>query len=51
MQAYCVKCKTKRDVKGPRDETTKNGRPIVKGACATCGTGINVIGKTVASLK
>jgi len=50
MQAYCVKCRTQREMQGPRDETTKNNRPIIKGKCATCGTGLNIIGKTIAQM-
>jgi hypothetical protein len=51
MEAYCVKCRTKREMKDARDETTKNGRPIVKGVCSVCGTGLNIIGKTMAQVK
>ncbi|MDE2837906.1 MAG: DUF5679 domain-containing protein [Chloroflexota bacterium] len=50
MQAYCVKCRDKRDMNSPRDETTKNGKPIIKGTCPTCGTGLNIIGKTMAEM-
>ena len=50
MQAYCVKCRQTRDMNGPRDETTKNNRPIIKGKCTTCGTGLNIIGKTIAQM-
>ena len=51
MEAYCVKCRTKREMKNAHDETTKNGRPIVKGTCTVCGTGLNIIGKTMAQVK
>ena len=51
MQAYCVKCRTMSDMQNPRDETTKNNRPIIKGKCEVCGTGLNVIGKTMAQMK
>lgn len=51
LSAYCVKCREKRDMTNARDETTKNGKPIIKGACAICGTGINIIGKTMANMK
>ena len=51
LSAYCVKCREKRDMANARDETTKNGKPIIKGACAICGTGINIIGKTMANMK
>jgi galactose-1-phosphate uridylyltransferase len=51
MQAYCVKCRTKRDMQNPREEKTKNGRPIIKGKCPVCGTNLNIIGKTIAQMK
>lgn len=51
MQAYCVKCRQQREMKNPKDETTKNGRPIIKGQCSVCGTGLNIIGKTTAQMK
>jgi len=38
MQAYCVKCKEKVEVKDAEEVTMKNGRPAVKGICAKCGT-------------
>ena len=50
MQAYCVKCRDKREMGGARDETTKNGKPIIKGTCSVCGTGLNIIGKTMAQM-
>lgn len=37
-QAYCVKCKTKRDITEPQDVTMKNGKKAVTGKCGTCGT-------------
>ena len=51
MQAYCVKCREKRAMNGPRDETTKNGKPIIKGSCSVCSTGLNIIGKTIAMMS
>lgn len=44
MQGYCVKCKSKKDIKDPKQIETKNGRPAVQGQCADCGTKITVIG-------
>jgi hypothetical protein len=38
MQAYCVKCKQKRDIKNPEQVVLKNGRHAVRGTCAVCGT-------------
>ena len=37
-QAYCVKCKKKRDIKDPQDTTMKNGRPAIRGTCSVCGS-------------
>ncbi len=42
-QYYCVKCKTKREMKDPQRVTMKNGKPALKGQCAVCGTTINTI--------
>lgn len=39
-QAFCVKCKTKRDIQDGQQVTMKNGRPAMKGKCGTCGTGL-----------
>lgn len=44
MEAYCVKCKAKREVKDPVEVTMKNGKPAVQGTCTTCGTKIFKIG-------
>lgn len=38
MEAYCVKCKTKRDMKDAKEVVLKNGRPAMKGTCPVCGT-------------
>src|SRR5439155_19729968 len=43
--AYCVKCKAKREMKGPQQITFKNGRPATQGVCPVCGTKIVAIGK------
>jgi len=43
--AYCVKCRTKREIKDPQEVTLKNGRPAVKGTCPECGTKMFRIGK------
>jgi hypothetical protein len=51
MQAYCVKDRSMQEMDSPRDETTKNGRPIIKGTCKKCGSGLNIIGKTTAQMK
>ena len=41
--AYCVKCKTKREMKDPKQVTMKNGKPAMQGECSTCGTKMNLI--------
>ena len=38
--AYCVKCRTKREIKKPKETKLKNGRPAIKGICPTCNTNI-----------
>ena len=43
--AYCVKCRTKREIKDPEETTLKNGRPAMKGTCPECGTKMFRIGK------
>ena len=45
MQAYCVKCRKKVDIKGARTITMKNGRPATQGVCPACGTKVFRIGK------
>ena len=45
MQAYCVKCKEKREVKDPVAVTMKNGKPATQGTCSVCGTKMFKIGK------
>lgn len=44
-EAYCVKCKAKKEIQNPEDTTLKNGRPATKGVCPDCGTKIMRIGK------
>ena len=43
-QAYCVKCKTKRDMKNEKQVTMKNGRGAISGTCSVCGTKMFKIG-------
>ena len=45
MDAYCVKCRTKREISNPTAVTFKNGRPATQGTCPTCGTKVFRIGK------
>jgi hypothetical protein len=44
MQAYCMKCRTRREIKEASDITTKNGKPATQGVCPVCGTKIFRIG-------
>ncbi|MGA7249589.1 MAG: DUF5679 domain-containing protein, partial [Candidatus Cybelea sp.] len=43
-EAYCVKCKAKREIKDAVQITMKNGRPAVEGKCPVCGTKMFKIG-------
>ena len=38
MDAYCVKCKKKTEIKDPKEVTMKNGRQAITGACSVCET-------------
>ena len=38
ITAYCVKCRTKKEMKNPSSVTLKNGRPAIQGICPRCGT-------------
>lgn len=44
VEGYCVKCKTKREMKDATEVTMKNGKPAVQGICPECGTKIFKIG-------
>jgi Zn finger protein HypA/HybF involved in hydrogenase expression len=44
MQARCMKCKTQREMKNPKQITMKNGRPATEGTCPVCGTRMFRIG-------
>ena len=46
MEAYCFKCRTKREISSPQAVVLKNGRPATKGTCPVCGTQLFRIGKT-----
>ena len=45
MEAYCLKCRTKRTISGAKQVTLKNGRPATQGTCPVCGTKVFRIGK------
>lgn len=44
IEAYCVKCKAKKEMQNPVEGITKNGKPIMKGTCPDCGGKICRIG-------
>ncbi len=46
MQAYCLKCRTLREMKEPKAITMKNGRPATQGVCTKRGTKMSRIGKS-----
>jgi hypothetical protein len=45
VEAYCLKCRTQREMKDATAVTMKNGKPATKGTCPVCGTGMYKIGK------
>lgn len=45
-EAYCVKCKGKKEMSEAQETTMKNGRKAMKGKCPDCGTGMyRIMGK------
>lgn len=48
MEAYCVKCKTKREMKDPQAVFLSNGTPATRGTCPICNTSLFRMGKTEA---
>ena len=46
MQAYCMKCRAKREMKDAKSITMKNGKPATQGVCPVCGTKMFRIGKS-----
>jgi Zn finger protein HypA/HybF involved in hydrogenase expression len=46
MEGYCLKCKTKKEMKDAKEITMKNKRKAMKGNCPDCGTGMfRILGK------
>ena len=45
MEAYCVKCRAKREMSNATAITMKNGKPATQGVCPRCGTKMFRIGK------
>jgi DNA topoisomerase I len=48
LEAYCVKCKTKREIKDPEAVFTDNATPATRGICPACGTKMFRMGRTPA---
>ena len=46
MEAYCVKCKAKRDITDPVATFNAKGSPVTKGVCPVCGTKVFRMGRT-----
>jgi hypothetical protein len=46
MQAFCMKCRTKREMNNPKAVKMKNGKPATQGTCPKCGTKMFRIGKS-----
>jgi len=44
MEAFCVKCRKKVEIKNPRVVLLKNKRPAVRGECPECGTKVTKMG-------
>ena len=45
IEAYCVKCRTKRRIKSPTRSKIKDGRPAIRGTCPKCGAKMCRIGR------
>jgi len=48
MEAYCMKCKTKREMKDPVASFNANASPVTIGSCSVCGTKLYRMGRTEA---
>ncbi len=48
MEAYCMKCKTKREIKDPVASFNAKGSPVTVGVCPVCGTKLYRMGRTAA---
>jgi DNA topoisomerase-1 len=48
MEAYCMKCRTKREIQEPQASFNAVGSPVTRGKCSECGTTLYRIGRTEA---
>jgi len=46
MEAYCMKCREKREMQNPKAIFTANGVPATEGVCPVCGTRMFRMGRT-----
>ena len=46
MEAYCMKCKTKREMKDPVPSFNARSSPVTTGVCSVCGTKLYRMGRT-----
>jgi DNA topoisomerase-1 len=46
LEAYCVKCRTKREMNDPLPVFTDNATPATRGVCPECGTAMFRMGNT-----
>jgi len=48
LEAYCVKCREKREILDAVAGFNANGTPVTRGVCGICGTKLVRIGRTPA---
>jgi DNA topoisomerase-1 len=48
LDAYCVKCREKREMVGPQADYNAAGTPVTRGVCGVCGTKLFRMGSTPA---
>ncbi|MCD6289220.1 MAG: type I DNA topoisomerase [Anaerolineae bacterium] len=48
LEAYCMKCRAKREIVDPEPVFTANGRPATRGRCPVCGATLFRMGETPA---
>ncbi len=46
MEAYCMKCKTKREISNAQATFNAAGAPVTRGTCPVCGTALYRTGRT-----
>lgn len=45
-EAWCLKCRVKKEIKSPKTVTMKNGNRGIRGVCPVCNTNVfRVVGK------